>query len=203
MPEFKKLTLDELLAKRHPENPKEHNLPDLIDSIKRFGFVAFPTLDEASDTLVAGHGRCEALAAMKLAGDIRPNGIDVDASGNWLVPTIYGVSFADENERDAYIIADNAHVMNGSWSLDRLSSWVGRLDALPTGDGLQGIGLPAVDLQSLLGKYEEPESKQEEDEEPTVQHDIDVKTTFCCPSCGHKWEEEKKSKRKKKRAPTS
>ena len=114
MPQIEKMRLIELLKKRHPGNPKEHNVLDLVDSFYRFGFVAFPTIDETTDVLVAGHGRCEALETARASGRKPPRGIEVAESGNdWLVPVIRGVSFESTKERDAYILADNQHVISG------------------------------------------------------------------------------------------
>lgn len=49
-------------------NPKDHDLGELMTSIERFGFVDAVVLDERSGRLVAGHGRVEALQAMKKDG---------------------------------------------------------------------------------------------------------------------------------------
>lgn len=201
MPRLETMTLSELLAKRHPKNPKEHDLDELARSFERFGFVAFPTLDETSDVLVAGHGRCEALAKMKADGLPPPRGVDVaPETGDWFVPTIRGVSFANELERDAYIIADNAHVANGGWNLDRLGEMVSALSHA-TG-GLDGIGLGTAELESMLGSFKlptdelPPEDDKDDEDDKAVQNDVQVTTTITCPSCKHSWQEEKGKKKR-------
>jgi len=192
MPRLEPTPLSDCLAKAHPKNPKEHDIPSLIASFARFGFVAFPTIDENTDVMVAGHGRCEALSQMKSSGASPPRGVSVRDDGEWMVPVTRGVSFASEAERDAYVVADNQMTIAGGWNLDRLTSLLEEIR--PT--GFDGMGFGAVDLDSLLGRFtsepppgEQPPPEDDPDAPPEkfVSHDITVETTYRCPKCSYEW----------------
>jgi hypothetical protein len=188
MMKIETLSLDAALAMAHPKNPKEHDLPALVESFQRFGFVAPPTIDEKTKTMVAGHGRCEALASMRSDGHEAPGGVEV-VGVDWRIPVIRGVSFKSDIERDAYVLADNQHVMNGGWNFERLTGFLVDLGE----SGYQGLGFPANELDSLLGNYApEPDDRPDDsngDPSPDgfVRHDINVKTTYCCPKCSYEW----------------
>lgn len=194
------MPLSQLLKMRHPKNPKDHNIPDLVASFKRFGFKAFPTIDEATQVLVAGHGRCEALEHMRSLGVPPPDGVE-EKGTEWLVPVIRGMSFANEHERDAFLIADNQHVAAGGWKFEELSNLVRDLEAANV--GFDGLGFGQTELDSLLGNYVPPQLPPDEpppatdnaptqvDNKPSVRNEIDVKTSYCCPKCGHEWQQER------------
>lgn len=88
-------------------NPKTHR-QDLIQfSIMSYGFRDPVEIAEGEDLVVVGHGRIEALTAMKERGDDRPRGINVTEDGSdWLVPTIVH-RFADRNESLRYALMNN------------------------------------------------------------------------------------------------
>jgi ParB-like chromosome segregation protein Spo0J len=56
----------------------------------RYGVVEPPVLDERTGRLVAGHGRLEAFAEARAVGLDAPEGVRVNAKGEWLVPVIRG-----------------------------------------------------------------------------------------------------------------
>lgn len=117
-------------------NPKQHDLSTIRRSFERFGFVLPLVEDSRTGRLVAGHGRLELLLLMRDAGEQPPRRIIVDESGDWLVPVLRGVSFDDEREAEAYIIADNKTSENGGWNDVILRDILGDLDldtALATG----------------------------------------------------------------------
>lgn len=140
--------LAELLAMRHQRNPKEHDLESLTASFKRFGFTAAPTIDEATQTMVAGHGRCEALELMRTKAMSPPAGVE-ERGTTWFVPVVRGVTFKSERERDAYVIADNQNVMAGGWKFDVLAQLVGELK---DDGGFDGLGFEEIELNALLGQ---------------------------------------------------
>jgi hypothetical protein len=145
-PRIESMSLDACLAMRHQKNPKEHDLPGLIDSIIRFGFMDYPTIDEGTMIMVEGHGRCLALEKMRAEGYAVPDGIEAEGS-DWRVPIIRGLSFRDAMERDAYIIAHNQHVMRGGYNLDLMTEF---LQGIATTDsGFKGIGFDDVELASF------------------------------------------------------
>jgi hypothetical protein len=102
-------------------NPKQHNLDALGDSIVRWGYVQPVTINEATGRLVAGHGRTEKLAHMKAAGEDAPGRVQVrKKDGEWLVPVVRGVSFANDQEAEAYLLADNRLTEIGHWDEELL-----------------------------------------------------------------------------------
>lgn len=201
---LEKMGLPALLAMAHKRNPKDHDIGSLVSSFVRFGFIAFPTIDEASMTMVAGHGRCEALEQMRTvgvtdsAGNVSkapPSGITVDSDGTWLVPVVRGIDFKSEKERDAYVIADNQNVMAGGWKFDILSEM---LTELRDDGGFEGLGFETIELNALLGQYaHEPPNDGQDPEQ--MGNDPDPETggsgarttmvvTIECPHCHNKFE---------------
>ncbi len=152
---LERMTLTACLAMRHPRNPKTHDTDGIIHAIQRWGFVAFPTVDETSGLLVAGHGRCEALEVMRQRGDVCPHGIGIDGDGDWTLPVIRGLSFANDDERDAYLISDNALPASGGWNRDALADMLGTLQQHEV--SLEGIGFDQDALDDLLSLDDEPD----------------------------------------------
>lgn len=156
-------------VKRWPKNPKQHDLDSLGESIDRFGFVQPLLKDERSGKLVAGHGRMEKLESMKKAGLKPPRMIQVKGK-EWMVPVIRGISFKNEQEAQAYVVADNRTVELGGWDEMTLAEI---LQELSEDSGLEGVGYNESDLEALvaltalsgedevpdLDGYEEPERK--------------------------------------------
>ena len=76
----------------HPGNPKLHDLDEMCASIRQHGYVDHGVIDDRTGQLLGGHGRHEALDAMRTAGEVpaewqctRP-GVHVDSAGDWWVP---------------------------------------------------------------------------------------------------------------------
>lgn len=138
---LERMALRKLLTLSHPDNPKAHDIDDIARSVRRFGFVAVPTLDEATQTIVAGHGRIKALAQLQSEseeGDELPTNITLGADGDWLVPVLRGMTFATKFERDAYLIADNQHTISSGWDDAKLRTMLRRLkDQRPSSIGFR------------------------------------------------------------------
>ena len=149
-PRFEKMSLTACLAMAYRNNPKEHNLDELVASFRRWGFVAFPSIDERTMVMIAGHGRCEALRMLRDSGAEPPAGITVE-DDDWIVPVVRGLSFENEKERNAYIIADNQHTIAGGWSLDVLTSELSALDSY------EGLGFDQLELQSFGIEFNSPQ----------------------------------------------
>lgn len=165
MQHIEPMTLSDLLSRQFTKNPKDHKLDDLIDSFKRFGFTSAPTIDEESGVLVAGHGRALALRKMIELKLPPPRGIDVSPAGDWMVPVVRGLSFANEKERDAYVIADNQLSIGGGWDLDKL------LVLLNEQSTFDGLGFSAEELGSFgVGSPFEEEEKPDDDETTVGEH---------------------------------
>ena len=107
-------------------NPKKHQIETVLTSMGRFGYVAPMILDERTGRLVAGHGRLESLKRAKANGQAPPERIHVK-NGDWLVPVVRGVAFADDREAEAYLLADNQIVIRGGWDDDELKEIIERL----------------------------------------------------------------------------
>jgi len=121
-PEFIDQTpIDELVP--YENNPRTHSaiqLERLVNSLKEFGFTN-PILIDEDNNVIAGHGRLEAAKIVGLK----------------TVPTIT-LSHLSEDQRRAYVIADNQLALNSGWDDDLLQS------------ELQALGDAGFDL-SLLG----------------------------------------------------
>lgn len=186
-PRIVKMPLTALLERQHPGNPKLHDLEMICASYRRFGFVTPLMLDEATATLVAGHGRLGALRLMKERDEFPPNGIEDDGT-NWLVPVVRGVSFKNDRERDAYLIADNANVEKGGWDDTLLSEMLGKL--ADSGATFDGIGLGEDELNSLLGNYVPPPPPDDDESPPPAEPDrpaTQITATITCPHCGEQF----------------
>ena len=94
--------IDLVLYKNNPRVHNETQIERLVNSLKEFGFTN-PVLIDDLGNVIAGHGRIS--AAKKI--------------GMESVPTIT-LSHLSEEQRKAYIIADNQLALNSSWDDDLL-----------------------------------------------------------------------------------
>ena len=94
--------IDLTLYKGNPRVHSELQIERLVNSLKEFGFTN-PVLIDDTGNVIAGHGRIA--AAKKI--------------GLETVPTIT-LSHLSEDQRKAYIIADNQLALNSSWDDDLL-----------------------------------------------------------------------------------
>lgn len=146
--------LADLLAARHPRNPKDHDLPGIEASFARFGFTMPVLLCERSGLIAAGHGRLAALearAARQGTPDApgAPAGVVTnDDGGAWGVPTVRGWSSANDEELLAYVLADNFLGPKGGWT-DKLAAELAEL--LATGTAIPP-GLDSDDVDTLLAE---------------------------------------------------
>jgi len=163
-------------------NPKKHDLPGIMSSIRRFGFKDFPCINETTGKLVSGHGRVMALKKLKREGrrsdDEQWPPENVTAKGNqWLCPVVRGQSWVNDQEAEAYLAAHNQLTMTEGWDEDVLAKLL--LSVNETDAGLEGLGFDDDYVQKLLGEQVggsslEPSSVTETDvpdtpEEPTTQ----------------------------------
>lgn len=108
-------------------NPKKHDIPRLVKSIQRFGFIVPPVVNELTGCLVAGHGRIEALRKMQSESKEIPQGIRVTDDGDWCIPMVTG-EFKDDKEAAAYLLADNKIGELGGWDVSELSEMFKELE---------------------------------------------------------------------------
>lgn len=147
--------LDEVV--RWPRNPRQHDDAALERSLKRYGFTQPLMLDEGTGKLVAGHGRLGALESLRDSGEKPPERVQVGAGGRWLVPVIRGITFADPNEAESYLLADNRLSELGGWDMDGLREI---LDDLVTADvELDAVGWSDAAIARLLAD-EEPKKRK-------------------------------------------
>lgn len=197
--------VDEIL--RAERNPKTHALEELEASMRRFGVVEIPTVDERTGRIVAGHGRLETIEKAVANGDGPPEGVKVDAEGRWLVPLLRGWSSSDDAEAAAYLLASNRTSEIGGWDNNELVAY---LDALNDADaGLLGTGYNEDDIAKLLedlGEVQftptlnpEFEGGAVTDEQIAAEKDRldnrfsevtmpDRRTEVTCVQCGHTFE---------------
>jgi len=94
-------------------NPKKHDLPGIIASLRRYGFQLLPKFDATLNGLVFGNGRIEALRLMHSEGEAPPKGIAVDESGAWAVPILFGNDLASQAAAEAFALDHNNLVLSG------------------------------------------------------------------------------------------
>lgn len=118
----------------YAKNARTHSkaqVDQIAESIKRFGFTN-PVLIDGSGGIIAGHGRV--LAAKKL--------------GIAQVPTLT-VDHLSEDEKRAYILADNQIALNSEWDEGTLAE---ELLALSSADvDVSGLGFSDSELKELMG----------------------------------------------------
>lgn len=113
----------------YARNSRTHNdaqVAQIAASIKEFGWTN-PVLLDGENGIIAGHGRV--LAAQKL--------------GESEVPTIE-LSHMDDNQKRAYIIADNKLALNAGWDNEMLMLEVADLKDAGYDLGLTGFSLDEI-----------------------------------------------------------
>lgn len=107
-------------AKKHPQE----QIDKLKKSIQEFGFIS-PCLIDRDNRIIAGHGRVEAA---------RQIGMNV-------VPCVYVEGLTDEQRR-AYILADNRLTELGGWDMDVVFEELTELDDFGFNVELTGFEMP-------------------------------------------------------------
>ena len=115
--------IDLTLYKGNPRVHSDVQIERLVNSLKEFGFTN-PVLVDDTGNVIAGHGRIA--AAKKI--------------GLETVPTIT-LSHLSEDQRKAYIIADNQLALNSSWDDDLLKKEL---------DNKKGVGGVFIDLKKAF-----------------------------------------------------
>lgn len=119
----------------HKSNARKHSarqIEQIIAAIREFGWTN-PILVDEGGTILAGHGRAEAAKAMGLE----------------LVPVMIARGWSEEQKR-AYIIADNQLALNAGWDEQLLKLELADLQGM--GVDLDAIGFGADQLAALQGK---------------------------------------------------
>jgi len=116
-------------ANSRTHSPKQ--VEQIIASIKEFGFTN-PILISEDATIIAGHGRLQAAEAL---------GLDT-------VPTITLKGLSEEQKR-AYVIADNKLALNAGWDFALLESELQFLQEKQF--DMPVLGFNTKELEDLLG----------------------------------------------------
>lgn len=149
-PYIEYVALDEV--RKWERNPRTHDDAAIERSLRAYGFVNPPILDENTGKLVAGHGRIGALETMYAAGEEPPARIEIRAGGKWFVPVVRGIAFKSAAEAEAYLVADNRITEVGGWDMDSLRDIVTNLS--DEGLDLEPLGWSQAALDKLLAVEE-------------------------------------------------
>lgn len=145
--------LDDL--REDPRNPKDHDLPGIMASLRRLGWIEPVVVDQRTGLLVSGHGRTEALRVMRAAGESPPAGV----SDGWGVPTFAGWASVDDDEVAAALVTLNRLTETGGWHEDQLADLLGKLADVD--GGMVGVGYDRSDLDDLRARLAELDSKSD------------------------------------------
>jgi ParB-like chromosome segregation protein Spo0J len=159
--------LDELVP--YDRNPRVHSAADIAGkqrSLLEFGWTL--PIAKADGGVLCGHARRQAAINLRDAGKPIPRNPDPDRA-----PTV-DLSHLTKKQRRAYVIADNAQAMTGSWDSELLTSEV--LDLQGADFDLGALGFETSRIDALLGiALPEPEPKP-----PAVP----PSPPSLCPECG-------------------
>lgn len=136
------------LLRRYNFNARTHSdeqIGQIVASIREFGFMS-PLLVDRDNLVISGHGRLSAAEVAGLAA----------------VPCVR-VEHLSEEQKRAYVIADNQIALNSGWDRDLLRLELA--DLRETGFDLGLTGFSDEELDALL-KAEDYGEAEDEDEEP-------------------------------------
>ena len=153
-------------------NPKGHAAENIGTSVTRFGFVEPPTLDERTGRLVAGHGRRDALVALKASGAAAPAGIRVERD-DWYVPVLRGWASESDAAAQAYLLAANQLTIAGGWNEDTLAQMLS--DLSKTDGAMAGVGFSDKELVQFLASLGRNEGQCDPDDAPEPEDNTYVK----------------------------
>jgi len=167
---IKKVKLSEIQTA--DKNPKDHDVGAIYQSMKRFGFVAFPLINSTTDKLLAGHGRLKTLQMIKAEGEFVPTNIEVDDDGDWLVPCLFSATIEDEAEAQAYLLADNRLVEIGGYNnIDLLDSLQ---EVIRETGSLDGTGWDLDSIEDIIADMERSSFEVREYGDSSVEDETSV-----------------------------
>ena len=177
------------------KNPKQHDIDGIMASIRRFGFVDFPIMNEATGKLVAGHGRVLALKRLKRTGPLNgeawpPSNISIKGR-SWWCPVVRGQSWASDEEAAAFLAAHNQLTMSTGWDDAVLAQLLAPVAG--TSQAFEGLGFDDDYIQALMANAANGSGLQPR---PGVdlapgsadeQGRLDEKQKTVCPKCDHEF----------------
>lgn len=132
-------TNDLVFYARNARTHDDVQVSQIAGSIQEFGFCN-PVLIDATNGIIAGHGRVMAAQLLKLE----------------LVPCLR-LSHLTDSQKRAYVLADNRIALNSGWNEDLLKEELERLSQ--ESFDITSLGFDESELLSVLGMAEEPELK--------------------------------------------
>lgn len=192
------------------DNPKEHDIGGLIESIERHGYRDKVTFDKnlrnvgetGEGAFASGNGQSFALLQMYLSGDYTaPRGVKVDEygvfgdSGLWYLPVEFGLDAADELSARAFVLDhNNLTLLGGAFGLGDIAKIydLKKLErfTLPMRDSeSMSVTLDNGDLDKLAEwvlptELDDSNDDESGDSEPSGGED---EYDYKCPNCAHTW----------------
>lgn len=123
----------------------------IAESIETFGFTNPVLIDEAG-TILAGHGRVEAAKLLGMAE----------------VPCLR-LDHMSEDEKRAYVLADNKLALNAGWDEDLLAAELGALASADLGFDLSVTGFSLPEIDGILDVVAPEEPGDPADDEGAVE----------------------------------
>ena len=166
MPKYKTVSRIIGVLSPYKNNSRTHSdeqVAQVAASIQEFGFTN-PILIDENDGVIAGHGRLAAAASIGLKR----------------VPCIILAGLTDDQKR-AYIIADNNLALNASWDDDLLKAEIELLEGVDFDIGL--LGFEDFQLDSIM---KDPDFSPG-DEASQGQLDTLDPVYKTCPHCGEEF----------------
>lgn len=172
--ELKEISIKKL--KPYKKNAKKHSesqIKKIADSIKEVGFLN-PCLIDKDMNVIAGHGRIEAAKLLEME----------------TVPCIY-VEGLSEEQRKAYIIADNRLTELGEWDFNILERELKELTELNFDIDFTGWNFESIDFMKHDNSEQNDGAEYSEsisDGREINPDDYNDDTFECeCPKCGFKF----------------
>lgn len=159
LPELQNLTIEPRstsslkLRRNNPRTHSEKQIRQIADSIETFGFTN-PVLIDASDTVIAGHGRVRAA-----------NRLGIDE-----VPTVRLEHLTPVQVR-AYVIADNKLAECAGWDRDLLEIEFQELSEVELNFDLEVTGFETAELDLLIGGGTDQDAVDAGDAPVELDHD--------------------------------
>jgi DNA modification methylase len=153
------MSVTEMMERRHPANPKDHDLGLIAQSFLVHGFGSSGMIDDRTNYFLCGHGRAETLDKMKREKMDVPRYVEA-RNGDWYAPVERGYESLNDEQALAYIVMDNKATIAGGWDevvLTGLLQELANSDEIElTASGFDGDELDQI-LQDLNGDYNEQE----------------------------------------------
>ena len=139
----------------YKKNARKHSkkqVKQIAISIEEFGFTN-PILIDKQKNILAGHGRVEAAKHLNLE----------------MVPCLY-IEHLNEEQKRAYILADNKIALNSTWDEDLLSEELNALSKIDLGFDIETTGFSVAEIDLLIEDVQPEEDHDPKDD--TLPQDV-------------------------------